>query len=153
MSRQNLIAIALGTVALSVFPLAYANAQSGDALANAENTCMENGVAPNTAAFDTCVSRSALDYDRGRPGMATQQAEAVRDANDVCQSYGIASDSLGYRQCVDAQVNHRTAPRTAQAYSVETPHATASVDSFGFHYDRQGNVLDKDGYVIRPVPY
>jgi hypothetical protein len=121
MARQNMIVIAVGTFALSAFPLACASAQSVDTVANAENSCAASGVTPNTAAFDTCVGRSALDDDHGGAGMATQQAQAE--------------------------------PRSAQAYSAETPHATASVDSFGFHYDRQGNVLDRDGYVIRPVPY
>ena len=38
-------------------PLPYAaRAQSGDALAHAEHTCLDYGVGPNSVAFDTCVS-------------------------------------------------------------------------------------------------
>jgi hypothetical protein len=150
MTRPNIVLSALGAIALLALPLASASAQSGDALANAENTCIENGIKPHTPAFETCVSSSAQDYDEGLPGMAVQQAEAVRDADDVCGSYGITPWTLGYRQCVNMEARSR-GPRTANL-TEEQPHATASVDGYGFRHDRDGNVLDRNGYMIRAVP-
>ena len=154
MKRQNMIVIALGTLAVAgaALPFTPANAQTGDALAQAERTCIDNGLRPG-AAFDTCVSRTAIDYDRGLPEIAARDAAMVRDANDVCQSYGIAPMSLGYRQCVGNELEKST----IQAYTInvpdyEVPHATAAIDRFGFRYDAEGNVLDQDGFVIRAVP-
>ena len=50
MSRLNMIVIAVGGFAVAaVLPLA-ARAQSGDALAHAENICLEYGVGPNSVA-------------------------------------------------------------------------------------------------------
>jgi hypothetical protein len=154
MKRHNMIVIALGTLAVTAaaVPFTPANAQSGDALAQAERTCIDNGLRPGTA-FDTCVSRAALDYDRGLPEIAVRDAAMVRSANDVCQSYGIAPMSLGYRQCVGNELEKST----IQAYTInvpdyEVPHATAAIDRFGFRYDAEGNVLDNDGFVIRAVP-
>ena len=154
MKRQNMIVIALGTLAIAgaAVPFTAANAQSGDALAQAERTCIDNGLRPGPA-FDTCVSRAALDYDRGLPEIAARDALMVRDASDVCQSYGIAPMSLGYRQCVGNELGRST----VQAYTIdvpvyEVPHATVAVDRFGFRFDAEGNVLDNDGFVIRAVP-
>jgi uncharacterized membrane protein len=157
MKRQNMIAIALGTlaVACAAVPLTPANAQSGDARAQAERTCLTNGLNNSTPAFDTCVSRSALDYDRGQPEIATRDAVMVRDANDVCQSYGISPMTLGYRQCVGNQLEKSTIAAYNIRYDVpayDLPHATSSVDRFGFRYDAEGNLLDEDGFVIRAIP-
>jgi enamine deaminase RidA (YjgF/YER057c/UK114 family) len=157
MKRQNMIVIALSTLAVAgaAVPFTPANAQSGDALAQAERTCMNNGLHPSTTVFDTCVSRSAFDYDRGQPEMAARDAVMVRDANDVCQSYGIAPMTLGYRQCVGDQIEKSTIAGYNIRYDVpldEGPHATVAIDGFGFRYDAEGNVLDQDGFVIRAVP-
>lgn len=157
MKRQNMIVIALGTLAVAgaAVPFTSANAQSGDALAQAEQTCIGNGLRPNNAAFETCVSRSAFDFDRGQPEMAARDAVMVRDANDVCRSYGISPLTLGYRQCVGNQIEKSTIAGYNIRYDVPTydsPHAAVAVDRFGFRYDAEGNLLDSDGFVIRAVP-
>jgi hypothetical protein len=152
MSRQNMIVVALGTVALAAWPLAHASAQSGDALAHAENTCVVHGVTPNTAAFDTCVDRAAWAFQQGQPAMAGRQAALVRDANDLCRSYGIAPQSLGYRQCVNNEIDRRSSTRAIRYVPYEAPRRVATIDSFGFRYDRDGNLIDQDGYPIRAVP-
>jgi hypothetical protein len=152
MSRQNMIVVALGTVVLAAWPLAHASAQSGDALAHAENTCAARGVTPNTAAFETCVDRAAWAFQQGQPVAAGQQAALVRDANDLCTSYGIAPQSLGYRQCVNSEIDRRSSPRAMRDVPRETPHRVAAIDSFGFRYDSEGNLIDRDGYPIRAVP-
>ena len=100
MSRLNMIVIALGGFAVvSALPLAV-RAQSGDALAKAENTCLDNDVGPNSVAFDICVGRAARAYDRGEPGMAAAEARKVNEARNTCLSYDIEPMTLGYRQCM-----------------------------------------------------
>ena len=152
MSRQNMIAVALGTAALAALPLAHASAQSGDALAHAENTCTVHGVTPNTAAFDACVDRAAWAFEQGRPATAGREAALVRDANDLCRSYGIAPQSLGYRQCVNSEIDRRSSTHAVRYMPYEAPHRVAAIDSFGFRYDGAGNLIDRDGYPIRAVP-
>jgi len=155
MKRQNMIVIALGTLAVAGMTVSFtpANAQSGDALAQAERTCIDNGLRPG-AAFDTCVSRAALDYDRGLPEIAARDAAMVRNANDVCQSYGIAPMSLGYRQCVGNELEKST----IQAYTISAPDYDVAARHGG---DRQVRLplrrggqtySDNDGFVIRAVP-
>jgi len=153
MSRHTAIFAVLGGAALALAPVAFANAQSGDALANAERTCMDYGVSPNSAGFNTCVDRAALAYDRGEPEMADHQAATVRDAHDVCRSYGLGVRTLGFKQCVTNELNRRVAEAEHISYlSAEEPHKGVVVDSYGFQYDGDGNLLDPRGYVIRYVP-
>ncbi len=149
MLRQNMIVVALGTVALAALPLAHANAQSGDAVAHAESTCVNHGVAPRTADFDICVNRAASAFDQGLPDVAERQAGLVRDANDVCRSYGIAPATLGYRECVSSEIERRTAQ---PARYIPAARSAMTVDAYGFRYDAHGNLFDRDGYPIRPVP-
>lgn len=155
MSRQSVIAIALGSLTLAAAPVVAAHAQTGDAVSNAEHTCVVNGVGPNNVAFDTCVERATSAYDEGQPELAASQATMVRDANDVCASYGMSPATLGYRQCVGNQIEHRSIAAHTISYAPpydDEPHASAIIDNWGFRYDSQGNVLDQDGYVIRAVP-
>jgi hypothetical protein len=151
MPRQNMIVIALGMMALAALPLTQARAQSGDALAHAERTCADYGVRPNTADFNICVTRAAAAFDQGLPAVADQQAALVRDANDLCRSYGIAPATLGYRECVNNEITRRTSAHSVRYVPYEAPHATATIDAFGFRYDSDGNLIDRDGYPIRAV--
>jgi hypothetical protein len=113
MTRQNIVAIALGGLALASAPLA-AQAQSGDALVRAEHACFDNGVRPHSAAFDACVGRTARAFDRGMPEIAYRTARTAGDARDLCLSYGLPPDTLGYRQCVANTLNSPA----AQAYVI-----------------------------------
>ncbi len=149
MFRQNMIVVALGTVALAALPLAHANAQSGDAVAHAETTCIDHGVVPKTAEFDICVSRAASAFDQGLPEAAERQAALVRDANDLCHSYGIAPETLGYRQCVSTEIERRMARPVRY---VPVSQGSMTVDAYGFRYDSEGNLFDRSGHAIRPVP-
>lgn len=100
MSRLTMIVIALGTsVVASALPFAV-RAQSGDALAKAENTCLQHNVGPNSVAFDTCVGRTARAYDRGDPAAAATEARKITEARETCLSYDIEPMTLGYRQCM-----------------------------------------------------
>jgi hypothetical protein len=77
MSRQKMLAVALGGLALAMPPMC-AQAQSGDALVRAEHLCFENGVRPNTAAFNACVDRAARAFDRGEPQLLYRIKANVR---------------------------------------------------------------------------
>jgi hypothetical protein len=105
MLRLNMIVIAVGGFAVaSILPLA-ARAQSGDALAHAENICLEHGVGPYSVPFEICVSRAARAYDRGEPGLAAAEAHKVSDASKACLSYDIEPMTLGYRQCMATETS------------------------------------------------
>lgn len=153
MSRQNVIFAALGTFALALMPVAYAHAQSGDAVAHAERTCLDYGISPHAEGFDTCVDRTAFAYDRGEPELADQQAAMVRNAQDICRSYGLNTATMGYKQCLANEIDRRVSEAEHISYlTVEPPHQGVVVDDYGFQYDRQGNLLDPNGNVIRYVP-
>jgi hypothetical protein len=152
MTRGNLIALAMGGLVLAGTPFAAANAQSGDALANAEQACSASGVRPYSNAYNACVDRAANDFNRGAPDLAYSTATNFGGASRACASYGLDPQSMGYRQCVDNEVTRNA--DTVQALTVpdDTPHAAVTFDQYGFGYDRDGNLLDSSGYVIRPVP-
>ena len=57
---------------VAAFWPATAPAQSGDALAKAEYTCLDYGMRPYSSSFNICVDRVALSYDRAEPGLASR---------------------------------------------------------------------------------
>ncbi|HEY2872065.1 MAG TPA: hypothetical protein VGJ56_09115 [Reyranella sp.] len=87
-----------------------ARAQSGDALAHAERTCLDHGIGPNSVTFDTCTERAASAYDQGAPGLAVEDAHRVAEAQQACMSYDLDPQTLGYHQCVARQADR--APST-----------------------------------------
>lgn len=139
MSRQFLIAIALGGSLVAAAPFAV-HAQSGDALAHAERACLDSRVQPRTTSFDVCVSRAAMAFERGQPTVAYDEARRVARTRDVCLSYGINPRSLGYQQCVNNELDRQSV------------HNISHVDTYGFRYDRDGRLYDPDGYQVRPNP-
>jgi hypothetical protein len=151
MTRKTMMAIAMGGLMIAGTPFA-ANAQSGDALAHAEQACSVNGVRAYSAAYNECVDRTALNFDRGAPDVAYDTASAMGDANRVCSSYGLDQHSLGYQGCLDSEMTRGVNIAQAIVAPDDQPHVAVSSDSYGFSYDRQGNLLDAGGYVIRPVP-
>jgi hypothetical protein len=110
--RQKTLVIAtaglLGGLAIATAaPYEAANAQSGPSLVFAEQACLDHGVAPHTASFESCVSRAANAFDRGQPDVADWPPRSTRDARAACLSYGLSPETLGYRQCVATQVDQR----------------------------------------------
>jgi hypothetical protein len=138
-NRNVIVALATIVIAGAALPLKPAVAQSGDAVAQAEQACIGSGLTPRSTAFETCVSRSAFDFDRGQPEMAAHDAVMVRDADDVCQSYGISPTTLGYRQCVGSQIEKSTISSYNIRYDVPS-------------YDITHGVAVDSGFVIRAVP-
>src|SRR6185312_12811125 len=64
--RLYTIFVAVCALLAGVAPYA-ARAQSGDALAHAERTCLDQGIGPHSVTFDACTERAASAYDRGAP--------------------------------------------------------------------------------------
>jgi hypothetical protein len=114
-------------------------------MVDAAQTCRDYGVRPGSPAYDTCINRAALAYDRAEPSVAVGEAQRVSDASNLCLSYGVAPYSLGYRECVAAEIDRR-AIRT-----YEVRYAPAG-DRYGFYYDTSGNLRDRNGDLVRAVP-
>lgn len=142
MSRHiTLRAIALsGAVILAAVPYSAAHAVSGDALANAERTCLDHKVQPGTNIFDVCVSRAAAAFDRGQATVADDEARRVSKTRGVCLSYGLKPQTLGYQQCINNELDRHAV------------HNIRYIDNFGFRYDASGNLYDPDGYRVQPNP-
>ncbi|MFI5000885.1 MAG: hypothetical protein ACHQK9_13480 [Reyranellales bacterium] len=157
-TRQNMLVLALGGLVIAGVPTLSANAQSGDALAHAERTCLDYGMRANSPAFNTCVGRVAVAYDRGDRAYAVSQARAMGEARETCLSYGLDSRSMGFRQCIVSEVDRRPMQIYDLGYvppddrRLPGPHAAVLIDEYGTRYDRYGNLLDRDGYVIRYAP-
>ena len=114
MLRYNVFMIALVVMAIAaVAPRQAADAQSGQALVFAEHACLDYGVTPSTASFESCVRRASRAFDRGEPDVAYMQARLSREARDACLSDGIDPETLGYRQCVAMQIDLAHPPLTA----------------------------------------
>jgi hypothetical protein len=150
MSRLTAIFVALGSLAIVATPLAASHAQSPASMVDAAQTCRDYGVRPGTAAYDTCLNRAAWAYDRGQPGLASAEAARVSDAGNLCLSYGIGPQTLGYRECVAAEINRRPLPSDQVRY-VPSPDRSGP-DRYGFYYDANGNVRDRNGELVRFVP-
>jgi uncharacterized membrane protein YcjF (UPF0283 family) len=117
------LATALGGVIAIGAPLA-AHAQSGDALANAESACFDQGIRPHTSSYDICVDRVATMFDRGAIDLGYIQARSVRSARDVCASYGISPGTLNYRECLNTEIDRRAGRTYDIHYSLlaDRPH-------------------------------
>jgi hypothetical protein len=156
MSRLTAIFVALGSLGIAAMPLASSHAQSPDSMVDAAQTCRDYGMRPGSPAYDTCINRAAWAYERGEPGLAVAEAQRVSDAGNLCRSYGIAPYTLGYRECVATEIDRR-AVRTyeARAPEVRSPpeiRYAPSGDRYGFYYDTNGNLRDRNGEFVRAVP-
>ena len=76
MNRHRLIVLALSGGLLTATIPSLAHAQIADALVYAEQTCLSHGIAPYSAAFNACVERAALAYDRSRPVIGERAARS-----------------------------------------------------------------------------
>ena len=95
--RLYTIFVAVGALLAGVSPYA-ARAQSGDALAHAERTCLDQGIGPNSVTFDACTERAASAYDEGEEAAraaSSCRATADRRPNDLLDRNLEASDDAG----------------------------------------------------------
>ena len=97
--RLYTVFLALGAFVAGAVPFVV-RAQSGDALAHAEQICLDHGIGPYNVTFDTCVARAAQAHDLAEPGRASAEARRVDNARQTCMSYDIDPNTLGFHQCV-----------------------------------------------------
>lgn len=116
--RTNMVFLAIGAFIAGAAPYAV-RAQSGDALANAEQTCLDNGVGRHTVAFDTCVARAAHALVNGEPEAAAAEARRLADARQACLSYDIDPMTLGYHQCIASETRTHVAAAPSLPGSVQ----------------------------------
>jgi len=105
--RLYTIFVAVGALLAGVTPYAV-HAQSGDALAHAERTCLDQGLGPHSVTFDACTERAASAYDQGAPALAADEAHRVAEAQQACMSYDLDPQTLGYHQCVAQETDRPT---------------------------------------------
>src|SRR5262245_56748020 len=96
-------ALAMGATALAAPPFGAASAQ-----VRAETACNDEGVRPNSSAWELCLSHVTRAYEWGEPSLAIQLARAARDARQSCLEYGMAPETSGYRACVSREIDART---------------------------------------------
>ena len=113
MSRLNIIVIAVGAFAAAAILPLTARAQSADALAHAEEICLDAGIGPNSVPFEACVGRAAWAYDRGEPERAAAEARQVGDASKACLANDVAPMTREYRECMATESTTSTLSRYA----------------------------------------
>jgi len=95
--------LGIGAAALAAPPEPTTNAQG-----RAERACRDQGVRPQSAAWELCLSHVTRAYEWGESTLAKQLAHAAGDARENCLEYGIAPNSGGYRACVGREIEARS---------------------------------------------
>jgi hypothetical protein len=113
MPRLNIVVIAAGAFVAAAVLSPTPRAQSGDAIAHAENVCVDAGIGPHTVPFEACVRRAAQAYDRGEPYRAAAEARSVGDASQACLANDVEPMTAEYRQCMASESSTITATRYA----------------------------------------
>ena len=101
-------AIALGSALIvGIFvaflpPIPPASAQS-----QAQRICREQGVKPDSEAYEYCLSQTTRALEWGEPQMAYSFAQVAADARDACMGYGLRERSAGLQSCIDKEATAR----------------------------------------------
>ena len=101
--------IALGSALMVGFfvaflpPIPPASAQS-----QAQRICREQGVKPNSDAYEYCLSQTTRALEWGEPQMAVSFAQVSAEARDACLSYGLHARTPGLQSCIDKEGTART---------------------------------------------
>jgi hypothetical protein len=102
MLRYNLLVLAVGGMTMAAIASRdQVDAQSGQALAFAEHTCLEYGVTPWTQTFERCVLSAAKAFDRGEPDVAYAEARVARASREACKSSDKTPDANDGSGCAD----------------------------------------------------
>lgn len=100
--------LALGAGGLAAILVAFlppvppASAQS-----HAERICREQGVKPDSEAYEYCLSQATRSIEWGEPQMAVTFAQVAAEARKACLSYGLQPRSAGLRACIDKETQAR----------------------------------------------
>jgi hypothetical protein len=74
----------------------------------AEQSCGSEGVKPNSAVWELCLSHVTRAYEWGEPALAKQLAHASLQARESCQYEGLRVETPGFRDCVDREIDARS---------------------------------------------
>lgn len=111
MTRTALIAaaafggLAIGATAFAAPPLVYTPAP---AQIRAEHACQDQGVHPNSAAWELCLAHVTRAYEWGEPALAGQLAHAAGQAHESCLQEGLRVETAGYSDCVIREIDARS---------------------------------------------
>jgi len=108
MSRSRyLAALIVGGVALAATAYA-AQPEATSAQAQAERTCLDQGVQPRSSSWELCLSHVTRAYEWNEVALATQLARAAGDAPATCRERGLRPDTQRYRACVNREIDARS---------------------------------------------
>src|SRR5437762_13468027 len=93
----------IGAAALAAPPEPTTNAQG-----RAEQACRDQGVRPQSASWELCLSHVTRAYEWGENTLARQLAHAAGDARENCLEYGLAPNGAGYRACISREIEARS---------------------------------------------
>jgi hypothetical protein len=96
-------ALIVGVFVAFLPPIPPASAQS-----QAQRICREQGVKPNTDAYEYCLSQTTRALEWGEPQMAYSLAQVAADARNACLSYGLHERTSGLQACIDKEATART---------------------------------------------
>ena len=96
-------ALIVGAFVAFLPPIPPASAQS-----QAQRICREQGVKPNTDAYEYCLSQTTRALEWGEPQMAYSFAQVTAEARNACLSYGLHERTAGLQDCIDKEATART---------------------------------------------
>jgi hypothetical protein len=111
MTKSGLIAaiafgsIALGATAFAAPPVAFTPAP---AQVRAEQACTNEGVRPNSAAWELCLAHVTRAYEWGEAGLAKQLAHTANEARQSCMNEGQRVETDGFKDCVGREMDARS---------------------------------------------
>ena len=107
MNRSRLMAVlVLGgvSIATGAFALQPRPVSPGQA----EQTCREHGVQPQSAAWELCLSHVTRAYEWGEQTLASQLARAAGEGRMSCLERGLRPETQGYRACINREIDARS---------------------------------------------
>ena len=111
MNKSGLIAaiafggLVIGATALAAPPIAY---KPGPAQLRAEESCRNQDVRPNSAAWELCLAHVTRAYEWGEPALAKQLARVAGQARESCLNEGLRVESEGFRDCISSEIDARS---------------------------------------------
>ncbi|MFI5000888.1 MAG: hypothetical protein ACHQK9_13495 [Reyranellales bacterium] len=104
----SLAVATIGGLTIAVMALAAPPAPPTPEQGRAEAACREQGVLPNSGAWELCLSHVTRAFEWGEANLAQRLAAATGDARETCVASGLATDSAAFRDCIDVGVDART---------------------------------------------
>lgn len=95
-------ALIVGAFVAFLPPVAPASAQS-----QAQRICREQGVKPDSEAYEYCLSQATRALEWGDPLMAHSFARVAAEARDACLSRGLQARTPTLQACVDKEAQAR----------------------------------------------